>query len=122
MKKLFLFFIMLIICGWGSAQEIARDPFMPQLPPKPIFVDTTQSVKIPVKPTEVVVTPPQITIEGVIWGTDKPMVIIDGDVYQAGETLKKDNGIKIDSIDKNIVLINYNNAIFKMTPRKKEAK
>jgi type II secretory pathway component PulC len=58
--------------------------------------------------------PPPITINGVLWGTETPSVIIDGDVYRVGDTLKSLDA-KVFKINKNVVFITYGERIFEMS-------
>lgn len=96
---------------YAQGEEGERDPFEPiitkgeELPPPPP----------PPPPPHVLeeVTPPAVNIEGVLWGTDKPLTIIDGEVYSLGDTLKNADA-KVEKIEKNKVFILYQGQVFEM--------
>jgi type II secretory pathway component PulC len=96
------------------AQEY-RDPFEPVLPAE--TQTTTQE-----RPKDELL-PPLITIEGVLWGTDSPSAIIDGDVYKVGDNLKNLDA-QVNQIEKNTVFIMYKGKIWRMKveKNKKEAR
>lgn len=71
--------------------------------------------------SKVNVAPPQISVEGVLWGNDSPQTIIDGDVYKVGDTLKRVDA-KVYKIEKNKVFIFYSGRLFEMGINKKEGK
>ncbi len=101
-----------ILCGYSIAAEDKNDPFDSLLPAK--------SASTGEKPKAV--EPPAISIEGVLWGTDMPETIIDGEVYKVGDTLKNVDA-KIYKIEKNKVSIFYEGRLFEMkVTGKKEAK
>jgi hypothetical protein len=96
----------------AQAEGNYRDPFdsllpAPPLPPKNnqpgIRGNIGQSSNVAAN-TEA--KPLKLSIEGVLWGTDKPSAIINGQVYKIGDTLK-DMDVKIYDIQKNKVLIVY---------------
>ncbi len=62
--------------------------------------------------------PPDITIEGILWGTDEPQAIIDGDVYSVGDTLQGVEA-KVFKIKENIVFISYGEKIYEMSTKTK---
>lgn len=96
-----------------AQQEQERDPFEPLVSKegtKPV-VDQPPVIEPPPPTGEV--TPPSVNIEGVLWGTDKPLAIIDGEVYGVGEKLK-DVDAEIDKIEKNKVFILYQGQVFGM--------
>ncbi|MDD3297141.1 MAG: hypothetical protein PHU64_07300 [Candidatus Omnitrophica bacterium] len=63
----------------------------------------------------------KINLEGVIWGSDTPQAIIDGEVYKIGDKLKKADA-SVFRITKNVVFIAYNGKIYEIKMGKKEAK
>jgi len=62
--------------------------------------------------------PPPVTIEGILWGTDRPMVIIDGEVYGVGDMLQTVEA-KVFKIKKNTVFISYGERIYEMNVKTK---
>jgi type II secretory pathway component PulC len=97
---------------WAQ-QESTDDPFVSLLP--------ARQVKEGEKQNTTVVGPPQISIEGVLWDSDTPGAIIDGDVYKVGDALKRLDA-KVYKIEKNKVFIFYSGTLFEMNITKKEVK
>jgi len=62
-----------------------------------------------------------VTIEGVIWDSDIPQAIIDGDVYKIGDKLKKIDA-KVFRINRNVVYLTQGDKVFKKEVGKKEEK
>ena len=87
------------------AQEIRRDPFENLLPKEavPDAPETQEAIVLP--PTE---------IQGVLWGTQTPRVIINEDVYKIGDSIPypETEGVLF-KIEKNIVYIMYRGKLFK---------
>jgi type II secretory pathway component PulC len=113
--KVIAYCVALLFLGplMGFSEE--RDPFESVLPQ-----DTTAPTSNVVASADV--NPPSVKIEGILWGTDQPAAIIDGEVYKVGDTLKTVNG-KLCRIEKDSVFIEYNNKIFEIgSPKKKEGK
>lgn len=96
-----------------AQQEIKDDPFESLLP--------IQQPKEGAQTQQVTQTAPAISIEGVLWDSDKPQAIIDGDVYKVGDTLKRTDA-KIYKIEKNKVSIFYGGRLFEMGISKKGVK
>lgn len=88
--------------------EGLRDPFISLLPKKDIPIET---IPISIGNTEVDV--PVISIQGMVWGVDRPQAIIDNKVYDIGDEIK---GAKIMDISKEGVKFLYQDKIFLMAP------
>lgn len=84
-----------------------RNPFVPVIPP-PKIVETP--VEQPVRKVDNIITvpqappqrrppvpPPSLSIQGIVWGGDRPQAIIGGKVVGVGDTVQ---GVKIVSIRK----------------------
>jgi hypothetical protein len=115
LKKL-LFVVFGVFCLNAFAFE--EDPFIPMLPkeiPKKVVQTAALVEAAPVQET---VTPPTLTVAGVLWGTDKPMAIINGNVYGVGAMIGE-SGAKIHKIEKNVVTIIYKMQTFDLTTSKK---
>lgn len=113
-KKIIIIFLALISflsynCSWA---EDKNDPFDSLLPEK--------AATIAPDGTEKVSTPPAVTVEGAIWGSDMPQAIIDGEVYKVGDTLKNLDG-KVYKIEKNRVFIFYEGRLHEMKVTGKKA-
>jgi hypothetical protein len=65
--------------------------------------------------------PPPVEIQGVLWGSDTPQTIIDGEVYKVGDTLKNVDG-KVYKIEKNTVSIFYEGRLYEMKVMAKSKK
>ncbi|MCM8832111.1 MAG: general secretion pathway protein GspB [Candidatus Omnitrophica bacterium] len=124
MKIFFIFlmccFIVVNIYAETETDNIYRDPFDTQIPEqkKEDFSEGISTYKDEIKP-------PQLNVEGVLWGTDMPQAIIDGEVYKVGDMISPET--QIFNIEKNVVLIRHKGKIFEFTPgmkgiEKKEAK
>ena len=114
--KRLLFVVFGIFCLNAFAFE--EDPFIPMLPkaiPKKV-----EEIAVPVglTPVNEVVALPPLTVAGILWGTDKPMAIINNKVYGVGETIDE-SGAKIHKIEKNVVTIIYKMQTFDLTTGKK---
>jgi len=87
-----------------------RDPLKSWLPEK-IEKEALprKPIAIGVKGAEV----PDLVIQGMVWDTDMPQAIIDGNVYKVGDRFQDG---KILEINKDGVKILYNNRIFVARP------
>jgi len=115
LKKLF-FVVFGIFCLNAFAFE--EDPFIPMLPkeiPKKVVEAVTPVESAPVQENIVL---PALNVAGVLWGTDKPMAIINDKVYGVGEMIGE-SGAKIHKIEKNVVTIIYRMQTFDLTTSKK---
>jgi len=114
-KKIIIFLAAILTWFNCSGQENKTDPFDSLLPEK-----EAGQTQLPDGTTKVA-TPPPVAIEGVAWDTSMPQVIIDGDVYKVGETLKNLDA-KVYKIEKNNVFIFYEGRLYEMkVTGKKEA-
>lgn len=120
----FLFFLIAISSGVHSYAQTQntpvseiRNPFIPQLPIKPQIVENKQKT-IPDNPIHIIsnklkssdskinipdalepklppLPQPNFTITGIIWNTDRPQAIINGQVVDIGDVIQD---FKIESI------------------------
>jgi len=119
-NALIIFFSLLSL----SAFALEEDPFLPLLPKEIIKKQPPTETVAPEHPIAVpdeVVTAPTLNVTGVLWGTDKPMVIINDKVYAVGD-LVADTGAKIHTIEKNVVTVIYKMQKFDLTVSKKTTK
>jgi len=126
MLRFLLFFLVLMVVfffGSAYAQEdyaiddfnIYKDPFDSLLPRS-----DTGGIDAPnLGGGDGDLGPPPITIEGVLWGTNKPLTLIDGQVYAVGEVVTG-VGAKVFKIRDNIVFISYGEKIYEMSVQNKE--
>lgn len=84
----------------------SRDPFESQLP-----VDVTNPKPIKPEKGEVAINLPELKVEGVIWGTQIPLVIIEGSVLRVGDSIKE---IQIIEIKKDRIEVLYEGRTFFM--------
>lgn len=118
-KYLLFFFFLFIICyyslgGWpqddsDSSLQEEVNPFQPKLPKREEEVVIEEEVEPEFLDVEV---------EGVIWETESPEAIIEGDVYKLGDTLK-DTQAEIVDIDKEGVTVRYLEKEYKLKMKKK---
>jgi len=113
--KMCLIFMAGVLCY--SAFALEEDPFVPMLPQEPPKKQTTEIAKSSsvAGPPPEAVTLPAMVLSGVLWGTDKPMVIIDDKVYGVGSIIVS-SGAKIHKIEKNVVTVIYKMQKFTLTP------
>ena len=112
---LFVMFVVFFLSASAYPQAYFRDPFESLLPKEPEEVSPDPTGKR--KPEEELL----VTVEGVLWDSDLPQTIIDGDVYRVGDKLKEIDA-KVFRIDKNVVYIAKGDKIYKKTVEKKEGK
>ena len=107
----FISFIFFINSSMSEEELELKNPFEDVLPKdKDLIIDSPHS-------GEEEVFPPDIYVEGVLWGTDKPCAIINGKVYKKGDYILS-REIQLLDIDKNIVFIWYKGKIFKFGVKK----
>ncbi len=108
MKKacLFLFFFWFALNLFVfSQEEDFRDPLTSLLPQDESVIEEGEIA------VEEKREPLEITLQGVIWNTKMPQVIIDGKVYIEGDTIQGIDG-KILKINDGIVSIFYDGAVY----------
>ena len=121
--------VRLIVDSSSSEMLSARDPFTPQVPQEEVRAQRVEPIR-PVGVNEPVVLPPLpavqepsvsmprqeditwpprileplpgIHIAGVVWDTDRPQAIIDGQIVGIGDTV---SGVKITDIQKTGVTV-----------------
>ncbi len=103
-----LAFLLLTAAGYEY-----EDPFVPMLPKAVVKPPPQQAMTVAMP---VIVTAPDLTIQGVLWGTDKPMAIINGQVYAVGAQLKGLDG-KVYKIENNTVTVMYKTKLFPYRPK-----
>ncbi len=113
--KIFKITVLLVVICFNLsvwAQDAYRDPFIPLLPGE----EPTTTVA-----GKEALIPPDIVIEGILWGSTRPQAIIDGDVYGVGDDLMTINA-KVLRIEPDGVVISYEGVIHKMSVKKREAR
>ena len=64
-------------------------------------------------PMETLRQPPAVIVQGIIWGSYRPQALIDGALYEVGDTIQN---AQIVSIDRSGVTVNVHGATFALTP------
>ncbi|MFH1519311.1 MAG: hypothetical protein ABIE75_01905 [Candidatus Omnitrophota bacterium] len=105
-KRVFIFIMTFFFLKLTYSQDKYKDPFEPLLPQS----KKVEEVKTEEIDQEAEKTLPPIVLQGVLWGSDTPQAIIDGEVYKIGDKLQ-DLDAKLFKIDKNIVFISYGEKI-----------
>ncbi len=90
-------------------EENIRDPFVSLLPTKSEALTASTEMKSGEK-----VNLPSFSVQGLIWGTDRPQAIIDNKIFNLGDEIE---GAKIVQITKEGVKILYQNNIFVLVPQ-----
>jgi hypothetical protein len=91
-----------------------RNPFKSVLPEKIIEEKT---VKITKPAAAVEIMPPEVAIQGIVWGGEFPQAIINGKVLKEGDVLTGPEPITILEIRPKEVVIFYKNKIFNFLPK-----
>jgi len=116
MKKVFtLILVFLVSSSLSYPQSRYKDPFESLLPEKVKEEEKIQEEII--GGTEEPL--PSMAVQGILWGSDLPQVIIDGEVYKVGDRLK-DIDAQVFKIEKGVVFISYGEKIYRMEIGKKE--
>lgn len=107
----------------GFDASANKNPFKPLLPDtsKPAVVENNNSTptvtETPAAATPIIqkqeIVPPSFNITGIVWNTDRPQAIINGQVITQGDTL---SGAKIVSIRKSSIEILYQDTNFTIKP------
>jgi len=88
--------------------DALRDPFPPPPEKKAIQkVDVQDKQSETIKPVDI--TPPSLTIQGIIWGGVLPQAVINGKVVKVGDTIEE---AKITNISKDGIEIVFKNQTF----------
>jgi type II secretory pathway component PulC len=115
MKKIFILTLLLLplevsFSMEGLCREKRGSLFLPKLPE----VKVISPIQNQEQRRESTIEPlPEINIQGIVWGTDTPQAVIDGEVYRVGDNLKV-AGAKITEISKDGVEISYFGNIYKL--------
>jgi len=90
-----------------AKEDRLSNPFKPQFPkeviPPPVeppeerIVPTETIVRPPPPPRPQEVPPPQLTITGVVWNSDRPQAIVNGQVVDVGDKISEAEVIAIDN-------------------------
>ena len=105
---IFLFLFLFLVSGVYIQDARCKDPFNPLLPPKKIDSLGVPRTEGKVKERAVL---PSLKVEGILWGGELPQTIINGEVYEVGDTLKDADAVIL-KIKKNNVLIFYEKQIY----------
>ena len=108
-SKITIILVFLVSLTMSTYAQFYRDPFESLLPREGVIGPNGMSSK------EVIA--PNIVIEGVMWGADKPRTIIDGGVYKVGDVIAGTTA-KVFKIKKNVIFISYSQRIFEMRVKK----
>jgi type II secretory pathway component PulC len=115
MKKSLIFILILFsLSNYSYSEGGYKDPFEPLLPQerkeeekKPEAITGEREEPLPV-----------MAVEGILFGSSLPQVIIDGEVYKTGDRLKGVDA-QVFRIEKNAVCIFYGEKIYRLKVGKK---
>ncbi len=116
-KRVFILIMTFFFLKLTCPQSKYKDPFEPLLPER----QKVEEVKTEEIDDEVEKTLPPIVLQGVLWGSDTPQAIIDGEVYKIGDKLQ-DVDAKLFKVDKNVVFISYGEKIYEIKTKTKGEK
>jgi len=94
----------------GTSQIGIRDPFLSLLAKKAENIKKAVTIAAP-KIEEV--KPPELSVQGLVWGKVQPQAIVNNKVVTIGDTIEE---AKIVEINKNGISILYKGKIFSMKP------
>jgi len=121
MKKIFIFILVSLgFLSFAYSQSKYKDPFeslLPQVEVKLKMGGEGQEQENVIKETAGVIPP--IAIQGILWRSDFPQVIIEGEVYKPGDKLKNIDA-QVLKIEEGEVFISYGERIYKMRVGKEE--
>ena len=89
-----------------------RNP-MVSLLPKPVEEPAPAETASANAPAETLRRPPTVQVQGIIWGSSRPQALIDGSLYEVGDTVA---GAKIVSIDRAGVTVGIGRTTFTLKP------
>ena len=92
------------------AAERVRDPLLSLLPREVSRAASGQPSRGTAAATP---PPPAIVVEGVVWGTTRPQAIIEGELYNVGETVQ---GARIVAIDRGGITVEAQGRMFRFVP------
>lgn len=104
--------------GAGFRAVNIKDPFFPLYPKKEREKTTMGSTKS-VKREEGELKPPELTIQGLVWGKINPQAIVNDTVVSIGDTLQD---AKILDISKEGIKVLFKGVIFLIKPQTAEGK
>lgn len=111
--KILLFMLSFFLFSQILAVSADRDPFEPGLPKEEEVREEDLPDPELVRPDPTPVSLPiALSVEGLLWGSDKPQAVINGRVYLLGDKLKEVDA-EIIEIDNEGVSIRYKGEIFR---------
>ena len=118
MVKIFFLIIgtLVFLATLYAAEEDYRDPFESLIP---MEVEGEQEGLTPEKKEASL---PSLNVQGVLWGTDSPQTIIEGEVYKVGDEIEGVKNAQVFRIEKNTVFISYKNKIYELKTKIGEEK
>lgn len=123
MKAVVIFSLFCVLCFPVFTQEETRDPFISCLPDikVPEVISAAAEEKVDEQAMgDFASEIDNLNIEGILWNSDIPMTIIDGEVLRIGDTVSS-IGAKVHKITKNEVHFLYEGSVYMKQIGKKEA-
>jgi len=87
-----------------------RDPMISLLPEERLEQTTPEVVVSPPPPPP---QPPVVTVQGILWGNARPQALIDGQLYEVGDTI---DGAKIIAITRDGAVLDVQGSTFVLSP------
>ena len=110
MKKISILIIVFLgFSNFSYSENRYKDPFEPLLAQEVKEEEGRQEGII----SETEETLPDMIVQGILWGGNFPQVIIDMEVYKAGDRLKNIDA-QVFRIEKGVVFISYGEKIYKV--------
>ena len=112
--KVSIFFLFLMAPLFCLSAEQYRDPFDSVIPVTVEVDEAEYDGKDVSQIADEEVELPPLSLEGIIWDTEREMVIIDGEVYTVNDKLK-DIDAKVYKIEPKAVYIHFKGKLYKKT-------
>ena len=106
--------ILILLCLTVGAWAQERDPFESILPKEDLRLKKEEAI------VKAQVAAPKLKVEGILWGSNKPRAIINGKVYGVGEVIQGMPQTKIHKIEKGVVIIIHEGAVFQYGTKRSE--
>ena len=106
--------VLILLCLSLSAWAQERDPFESILPKEDLRLKKEETS------AKSQIIAPKLKVEGILWGSNRPQAIVNGNVYEVGEVIKEMPQTKIHKIEKGTVIIIHEGMVFQYGTKSNE--
>jgi len=93
--------------------QAGRDPLKSLLPEEPVLPPSISAASQHAAGDSIAAEPPALHVEGMVWGSQLPQVVIGGEVYTVGDTVGE---AKIMGIDRAGIEVEYHGSRYRLAP------